>query len=181
MLSEREIPVVCCSALSSHQYKPISISGFLSAWIKRKRGENNIHFHMEKIRQNNNKTKKHFKRGKKKSTWVFLKIFRSPSCSAFMTSSSPFTQTPKLAGLPRRAERCGPAFCLLPQLVRSSGLLQNGNEAGASAAQPSPAAPGRGTPIKHRKPSSNSIELIRSAIIFRSVVMFKHKHAYLCA
>lgn len=52
LLSEREIPVVCFSALSSHQYKPISISGFLNAWIERKRGENkNPFIHMGKKNQ----------------------------------------------------------------------------------------------------------------------------------
>jgi len=131
------MPVVCSSALSSHQYKPISTSAFLNARIKRKRGENkNPFLHKVKKKKKSAKTAttKPGKDQKEKSMWVSPKIFRHPFCSAFITSS--FTRAHKAAGLTCRAA----AFCLLSKLAAQHSKAEG--SAASPRAGKHPCSPG---------------------------------------
>lgn len=158
------MPVVCSSALSSHQYKPISTSAFLNARIKRKRGENKNPFlhkvKKKKISQDsNNKTRKRPKRKKH----VGLAQDLQTSLLLSLPASPEHTKPPVWhAGL--LLSVCCPN--LLHNTARLKAQQHRLGRANTHAAQEAKLC------LK---------ELIRSTVLFCCVVMFKHKHAYLCA
>lgn len=127
------MPVVCSSALSSHQYKPISTSAFLNARIKRKRGENKNPF-LHKVKKKNQPRQQQQNQEKTKKKKACGSRPRSSDIPSAQPSS--FTRAHKAAGLTCRAA----AFCLLSKLAAQHSKAEG--SAASPRAGKHPCSPG---------------------------------------
>lgn len=161
------MPVVCSSALSSHQYKPISTSAFLNARIKRKRGENKNPF-LHKVKKKKNQPRQQQqnqeKTKKKKACGSRPRSSDIPSAQPLLLPASPEHTKPPVWHAGLLLSVCCPN--LLHNTARLKAQQHRLGRANTHAAQEAKLC------LK---------ELIRSTVLFCCVVMFKHKHAYLCA